>query len=104
MRSPSNGCGSPSMQGQVGSLYGGVRYSRRGPWTVDRGPWTVDRGPWTVSREPPTDCYQRSLFESQPCVTELVAVIQRPNLRNDFFGVGECLPPEAADPPTLSLE
>ena len=64
---------------------------------VDRGPWTVDRGPWA-------DCYHQNLFESQPCVTELVAVIQRPNLRNDFSGAGECLPPEAADPPTLSLE
>ena len=64
---------------------------------VDRGPWTVDRGPWA-------DCYHQSLFEAQPCAAELVTAIQCSNLRNDFFGVGECLPPEAADPPTLSLE
>ena len=76
----------------------------RGPWTVGRGPWTVDRGPWTVDRGPWADCYHQNLFESQPCVTELVAVIQRPNLRNDFSGAGECFPSEAADPPTLSLE
>ena len=64
---------------------------------VDRGPWTVDRGPWT-------DCYHQSLFEAQPCVTELAAVIQCPDLCDDFRRVGECVPPEAADPPTLSLE
>ena len=69
----------------------------RGPWTVDRGPWTVDRGPWT-------DCYHQNLFDAQPCVTELAAVIQRPDLCDDFHRVGECVPPEAADPPTLSLE
>lgn len=57
----------------------------------------VDRGPWT-------DCYHQNLFEAQPCAAELVTAIQCSNLRNDFFGVGECLPPEAADPPTLSLE
>ena len=64
----------------------------------------VGCGLWAVSREPPTDCYHRSLFENQPCAAELVTAIQCTNLRNDFFGVGECLPPEAADPPTLSLE
>lgn len=57
----------------------------------------VDRGPWT-------DCYHQNLFENQPCATELVMAMQRPDLCDDFFGVGECLPPEAADPPTLSLE
>lgn len=50
------------------------------------------------------DCYHQSLFEAQPCVTELVASLQRPDLCDDFRRVGECVPPEAADPPTLSLE
>ena len=50
------------------------------------------------------DCYHQSLFEAQPCVTELAAVIQRPDLCDDFRRVGESLPSEAADPPTLSLE
>ena len=50
------------------------------------------------------DCYHQSLFEAQPCVTELAAVIQRPDLCDDFRRVGESLPSEAADPPSLSLE
>ena len=75
--------GTPSVQRQTGSHYGGGRYSRR---------------------EPPTDCYHQSLVEVQYCATELVAAIQRPDLCDDFFGVGESLPSEAADPPSLSLE
>ena len=71
---------------------------------VGCGLWAVGCGLWAVSREPPTDCYHRSLFENQPCATELVMTMQRPDLCDDFCGVGECLPPEAADPPTLSLE
>lgn len=58
---------------------------------------TVGRGPWA-------DCYHQSLFENQPCATELVMAMQRPDLCDDFCGVGECFPSEAADPPTLSLE
>ena len=50
------------------------------------------------------DCYHQSLFEAQPCVTALAVVIQRPDLCDDFRGVGECFPSEAADPPSLSLE
>ena len=50
------------------------------------------------------DCYHQSLFEAQPCVTALAAVIQRPDLCDDFRRVGESLPSEAADPPSLSLE
>ena len=50
------------------------------------------------------DCYHQSLFEAQPCVTELAAVIQRPDLCDDFLGVGESLPSEAADPPALRFE
>ena len=50
------------------------------------------------------DCYHQSLFEAQPCVTALAVVIQRPDLCDDFRRVGECVPPEAADPPSLSLE
>ena len=46
----------------------------------------------------------RSLFETQPCVTELVAAVQRLNLCDDFLGVGESLPSEAADPPALRFE
>ena len=83
MRSPSNGHGSPRMQGQVGSHHGGVRDPRCGLWA---------------------DCYHQSLFEAQPCVTALAVVIQRPDLCDDFRGVGECFPSEAADPPSLSLE
>ena len=83
MRSPSNGRGIPSMQGRVGSHHGGVRYSRRAPCS---------------------DCYHQSLFENQPCATELFTAIQRPNLRDDFRGAGECFPSEAADLPSLSLE
>lgn len=50
------------------------------------------------------DCYHQNLFEAQPCVTALAVVIQRPDLCDDFRGVGECFPSEAADPPSLSLE
>ena len=50
------------------------------------------------------DCYHQSLFEAQPCVTALAAVIQRPDPCDDFRRVGESLPSEAADPPSLSLE
>ena len=64
---------------------------------VGRGLWAVGRGLWA-------DCYHQSLFEAQPCVTALAAVIQRPDLCDDFLGVGESLPSEAADPPSLSLE
>ena len=46
----------------------------------------------------------RSLFEAQPCTTELAAAVQRPDLCNDFLGVGESLPSEAADPPALRFE
>ena len=57
-----------------------------------------------VRRAPCSDCYHQSLFENQPCATELFTAIQRPNLRDDFRRVGECVPPEAADLPSLSLE
>ena len=57
-----------------------------------------------VRRAPCSDCYHQSLFENQPCATELFTAIQRPNLRADFRRVGECVPPEAADLPSLSLE
>ena len=57
-----------------------------------------------VRRAPCSDCYHQSLFENQPCATELFTAIQRPNLRDDFRGAGECVPPEAADLPSLSLE
>ena len=46
----------------------------------------------------------RSLFEAQPCTTELAAAVQRPDLCDDFLGVGESLPSEATNPPALSLE
>ena len=46
----------------------------------------------------------RSLFEAQPCTTELAAAVQRPDLCNDFLGVAESLPSEAADPPALRFE
>ena len=46
----------------------------------------------------------RSLFEAQSCTTELAAAVQRPDLCNDFLGVGESLPSEAADPPALRFE
>ena len=46
----------------------------------------------------------RSLFEAQPCTTELAAAVQRPDLCDDFLGVGESLPSEAADPPALRFE
>lgn len=57
-----------------------------------------------VRRAPCSDCYHQSLFENQPCATELFTAIQRPNLRDDFRGAGECFPSEAADLPSLSLE
>ena len=57
-----------------------------------------------VRRAPCADCYHQSLFENQPCATELFTAIQRPNLRDDFRGAGECFPSEAADLPSLSLE
>ena len=75
--------GTPSVQRQTGSHYGGGRYSRR---------------------EPPTDCYHQSLFEAQPRVTELVTAMQRLDLCDDFLGVGEGFPSEAADPPALRFE
>ena len=46
----------------------------------------------------------RSLFEAQPCASELAAAVQRPDLCDDFLGVGESLPSEAADPPALCFE
>ena len=46
----------------------------------------------------------RSLFEAQPCASELAAAVQRLNLCDDFLGVGESLPSEAADPPALRFE
>ena len=46
----------------------------------------------------------RSLFEAQPCASELAAAVQRPDLCDDFLGVGESLPSEAADPPALRFE
>ena len=46
--------GTPSVQWQMGSHHGDVRYPRR---------------------EPPTDCYHQSLFEAQPRVTELVTAM-----------------------------
>lgn len=46
----------------------------------------------------------RSLFEAQPCTTELAAAVQRLDLCDDFLGVGESLPSEAADPPALRFE
>ena len=64
---------------------------------VGCGLWAVGCGLWA-------DCYHQNLFEAQPCVTELAASIQRPDLCDDFRGVGECFPSEAADPPSLSLE
>ena len=75
--------GTPSVQWQMGSHHGDVRYPRR---------------------EPPTDCYHQSLFEAQPRVTELVTAMQRLDLCDDFLGVGESLPSEAADPPALCFE
>ena len=69
--------GTPSVQWQMGSHHGDVRYPRR---------------------EPPTDCYHQSLFEAQPRVTELVTAVQRLDL------VGEGFPSEAADPPALCFE
>ena len=64
----------------------------------------VRRAPCAVRRAPCSDCYHQSLFENQPCATELFTAIQRPNLRDDFRGAGECFPSEAADLPSLSLE
>ena len=64
----------------------------------------VRRAPCAVRRAPCADCYHQSLFENQPCATELFTAIQRPNLRDDFRGAGECFPSEAADLPSLSLE
>ena len=64
----------------------------------------VRRAPCAVRRAPCSDCYHQSLFENQPCATELFTAIQRPNLRDDFCGAGECFPSEAADLPSLSLE
>ena len=64
---------------------------------VGCGLWAVGCGLWA-------DCYHQNLFEAQLCVTVLAAVIQRPDLCDDFRGVGECFPSEAADPPSLSLE
>ena len=57
-----------------------------------------------VRRAPCSDCYHQGLFENQPYATELFTAIQRPNLRDDFRGAGECFPSEAADLPSLSLE
>lgn len=59
--------------------------------------WAVGCGRWA-------DCYHQSLCEAQPGVTELAAAIQCSDLCDDFCGVGECVPSEAADPPSLSLE
>ena len=64
----------------------------------------VRRAPCAVRRAPCSDCYHQSLFENQPCATELFTAIQRPTLRDDFRGAGECFPSEAADLPSLSLE
>ena len=64
----------------------------------------VRRAPCAVRRAPCSDCYHQSLFENQPCATELFTAIQRPNLRDDFRWAGECFPSEAADLPSLSLE
>ena len=64
----------------------------------------VRRATCAVRRAPCADCYHQSLFENQPCATELFTAIQRPNLRDDFRGAGECFPSEAADLPSLSLE
>lgn len=66
-------------------------------WCARSSLWAVGCGLWA-------DCYHQSLFEAQPCVTELVASLQRPDLCDDFLGVGESVPPEAADLPTLSFE
>ena len=71
---------------------------------VRRAPCAVRRAPCAVRRAPCSDCYHQSLFENQPCATELFTAIQRPNLRDDFRGAGECFPSEAADLPSLSLE
>ena len=49
----------------------------------------VRRAPCAVFRAPCSDCYHQSLFENQPCATELFTAIQRPNLRDDFRGAGE---------------
>ena len=75
--------GTPSVQWQMGSHHGDVRYPRR---------------------EPPTDYYHQSLFEAQPRVTELVTAMQRLDLCDDFLGVGEGFPSEAPDPPALRFE
>ena len=64
----------------------------------------VRRAPCAVRRAPCSDCYHQSLFENEPCATELFTAIQRPNLRDDFRWAGECFPSEAADLPSLSLE
>ena len=64
----------------------------------------VRRAPCAVRRAPCSDCYHQSLFENQPCATELFTAIQRPDLCDDFRRVGECFPSEAADLPSLSLE
>ena len=71
---------------------------------VRRAPCAVRRAPCAVRRAPCSDCYHQSLFENQPCATELFTAIQRPNLRDDFRWAGECFPSEAADLPSLSLE
>ena len=75
--------GAPSVRRQTGSHHGCGRYSRC---------------------EPPTDCYHQSLFEAQLRATELAAAVQCPDLCDDFLGVGESLPSEAADPPALRFE
>ena len=66
--------------------------------------WCALFSPCAVRRAPCSDCYHQSLFENQPCATELFTAIQRPDLCDDFRRVGECVPPEAADLPSLSLE
>ena len=73
-------------------------------WCALFSPCAVRRAPCAVRRAPCADCYHQSLFENQPCATELFTAIQRPNLRDDFRGAGECFPSEAADLPSLSLE
>ena len=74
---------------------------------VDLGriPSLVTCGNLTQSPVPSAQCPNiRSLFEAQPCASELAAAVQRPDLCDDFLGVGESLPSEAADPPALCFE
>ena len=57
------------------------------------------RSPEAPKFQSPKASMRRSLARLELAVFE-----QRPDLRDDLLGVGQCLPSETADPPALRFE